>query len=278
MNTRYVHPTTQKLLDAMATKLPQSILLTGPKGIGLATIATEFASQFTKTPIWVLPEKDQKVDLEKGSVTIDSIRKLYDQTRAKAVSRQVIIIDYAERMTAQAQNAFLKLLEEPNQSVHFIMLSHSLDPLLPTVLSRVQKLEFRPITPTQTASLLKELGVTDTMRIQQLTYMAGGLPAELTRLVTDAERFEARASIFRDARTLLQGATYDGLRVAQRYANTRPEALALVQDASTILVRSLQTTGDVQQSAIAKLDALEKARGRIAANGSIKLVLAALVV
>ena len=172
MNTRYVHPTTQKLLNAMAAKLPQSILLTGPKGIGLATIAAEFASQFTKTPIWVLPEKDQKVDLEKGSVTIDSIRKLYDQTRAKATNRQVIIIDYAEGMTTQAQNAFLKLLEEPNQSVHFIILSHSLGPLLPTVLSRVQKLEFRPISPTQTASLLKELGVTDTMRIQQLTYMA----------------------------------------------------------------------------------------------------------
>lgn len=278
MNTPHVHPATQKLLDAVAVKLPQSMLFAGPEGIGLATITRKFVATLTSNPIWVLPEKDQKVDLEKGAITIDVVRKLYDQTRSKSMNRQVIIIDYAERMTTQAQNAFLKLLEEPNDSVHFIILSHNSSALLPTVLSRVQKLEFRPITPAQTVAVLQELGVTDATRTQQLTYMAGGLPAELTRLVTNSERFDARAAIFRDARTILQGATYDGLCIAQKYANTRPAALMLVKDASTILVRSLQATGDIQQSAIAKLDALEGARGRIAANGSIKLVLAALVV
>src|SRR5690606_41517756 len=66
------------------------------------------------------------------------IRRLYDLARTKG-SKKYIIIDYAETMAKPAQNAFLKLLEEPNDQIHFILLSHQPQSLLPTIMSRSEE-------------------------------------------------------------------------------------------------------------------------------------------
>jgi DNA polymerase-3 subunit delta' len=76
-------------------------------------------------PIIILPEKDEKIDIEKGVISVEIMRRLYDETRTKTEGERIIIIDYAERMTTQAQNAFLKLLEEPGDDVYFILVSNT---------------------------------------------------------------------------------------------------------------------------------------------------------
>ena len=271
-----IHPASAEILDKMTVSLPHAVLLSGQAGLGVSTIATNIAMQQTKTPSVVLPEKDDKIDLEKGTITVDSIRRLYTETRSKQAAKRVIVIDYADRMTHQAQNAFLKLLEEPNETTHFILASHQPDRLLATVLSRVQHFQLPPATTEQSNALLDDLTVTDPTKRTQLLLMADGLPAELHRLCADDAYFDRRATMMRDARQLLQGSPYGKLLIAHNYRDDRPKSLRLIEDAIRIARRTLSK--NMQPELVMYLDRLLYAYDRILANGNIRLSIATLVI
>jgi DNA polymerase III, delta subunit len=276
MTTPLIHPSTQATLTQLMNDLPQSLLLTGPVGVGLGTIATYIGSQVGSQTLTVLPEKDEKVDIDKGVISVDSIRKLHQQTRSIHTGNLIIIIDYAERMGTQAQNAFLKLLEEPGRGVHFILATHSPSKLLSTITSRAQSIAIRPIMHDQTLSFIDTFGDVPATKRTQLVFMADGRPAEIARLMADDDYFSARSSVVRDARDLLQGTTYVKLRIANTYKDNRESALLLLTDASSILRRSI--SAKPQPELIAQIESMLFAQQQIAANGNIRLCLARLVV
>lgn len=271
-----IHPTSELTLSLLLKDLPQSLLLTGPVGVGLNTIAQYIAHQVGGISITVLPEKDEKVDIDKGVISVDSIRRLYDQTRTIQTGALVIIIDYAERMGHQAQNAFLKLLEEPGRDIYFMLATHMPYKLLSTITSRTQHFDIQPLTHAQSDTFLDDINVTDAQKRSQLVFMADGLPAELTRLTSDTAYFESRIAVVRDARDLLQATVYKKLVIASRYKDNRGGALQLLTDASNILRRSISDKPQV--NLIAQIDSLLYAYQQIQANGNIRLCLARLVV
>ena len=268
------NPASEQQLLSYASHLPGALLITGQEGIGL-TEAAKYVSRTSKAITYtVLPEKDEKVDIEKGSITIDSIRRLYKLTKTIEPNGRVIVIDYAERMAKPAQNAFLKLLEEPTEGTHFILLTHQPGLLLPTILSRTQRLDLRLITKEQSSELLDSLKVRDDRQRAQLLFIAGGLPAELTRLVEDAKYFEHRSGIIKDAREYVTGNSYTKLLIAKKYKDNRGEALILLSDAMRLLQNTLVQGGD--QATIATITQLEQIYGRIQGNGNIRLQLASI--
>jgi DNA polymerase III delta prime subunit len=272
----FIQPHTQQRLDSLVRDLPQSIVLTGPEGIGLSTIVSYVADLVKARPIYVLPEKDEKVDIEKGVITVDVLRRLYTMTKTIETGTRLIVIDYAERMGVQAQNAFLKLLEEPGVNTHFILLTHAVSKLLPTVQSRVQTIEINPITIKQSETLLDELNVTDGTKRAQLLFIAAGSPALLTTLSADGKAFETRAQIIRDARTYLQGNMYDRLKLALAYKDDRQGSLTMLLDAMKLLQGSLKTGNNPEQ--VKKIGVLLRAHERIEANGNVRLQLASVMV
>lgn len=272
----YFSATTEMRLKSLAAALPQSLIISGPVGVGLTGVVKYIADTLDTKPFIVLPEKNEVIDAENGTLSVDSIRRLYDLTKTVETRKRVVVIDYAEKMGIQAQNAFLKLLEEPGKNTFFILLTHQPDRLLPTIQSRAQRIDIQPITLEQSEALLDELKVNTAQKRAQLLFIAQGLPAELSRLVTDEEYFTARSQIVRDARTYIQGSSYEKLRIAQQYKDSRSDALVLLTDA----MKMLQTSAQQQRVAnqISKLDALLHAYERVEANGNIKLQLAAGVV
>lgn len=271
-----INPTSEKTLLIIAQRLPQSLLLTGETGVGLSTISRYIAELRQVTPMTILPEKDEKIDINNGVISVDSMRYLYNETRTKIVGERIIIIDYAERMTQQAQNAFLKLLEEPGEGIHFILVSHSISKLLPTILSRVESLDIRPVTTEQSEQLLDSLGITDKVERSQLLFMADGLPAELTRLCNDSAYFEKRSLAVRDARELIRGSLYQKLLIAQRYKDDRASALTLLLDIAKIL--KLSISSNPQINTIKYIDVVLNAYQHIEANGNIRLCLARMII
>lgn len=273
--TLILHPTTERFVAAFLKNPPHALLITGAYGIGASSLAAHIAKQISPTVLTVLPEKDEKVDKEKGIISVSLIRRLYQQTRTSTKSR-VIIIDYAERMAPAAQNSFLKLLEEPVSHTFFILVSHEPAKLLPTIHSRVQRLDMLSITRQQSESLLATLGVSDTIKQTQLLYIASGLPAELTRLINSPEYFERNASFVRDAKLLLQGSTYEKLVLAHRYKDDRP-GIQRVLDIAMMMARQNLTVNSTA-TATARLNRLCAAYDTIAANGNIRLQLARAVI
>lgn len=265
------HPKTEKLITSISQKLPQSLLLTGESGVGLEAAARFVAKSTIATEIHPLDAKDQP-SAESGLISVEMIRRLYEQTRSKQTKARVILIHNADRMSGGAQAAFLKLLEEPNAHTHFILTSHHPQKLLPTIHSRVEHCTVLPLTKSQTMEFIKALGVTDEKKQTQLLFIAEGLPEELQRLVANEEYFARRAKVVSDARDFIQSSPYEKLALIQKYKSDREQSIGLIDSALHILRRSL--IARPQPSIIAQLDLLLQIRENLLANFNISLQLA----
>lgn len=269
-----LHPTSRALVERLASHLPQSLLISGEDGVGLSTIAKHLGGKDTIAIIEPTDAKD-KIDHARGTISVEVVRRLYEQTRARHTRRQVIVIDDADRMSHGAQNAFLKLLEEPNEYIHFILTSHHPKQLLPTILSRVQASVILPLTDEQTTDFIAQLAITDAKKQAQLRFISNGLPAKLVRLVQDDAYFAEQAHIMSDARTFIQGTTFDKLVLVNAYASSRDKALTLIDSALVILRRSL--SGHPEPRLIHQMERLLGAREAIDANHNVKLQLTQIV-
>jgi DNA polymerase-3 subunit delta' len=174
-------------------------------------------------------------------------------------------------MSHSAQSAFLKLLEEPGTHITFILSTHQPSALLPTIRSRLQQYALRPVTSEQTSALIQSLGVSDPTKQTQLRYLAEGLPAEITRLARDNDRFKLFAGHIGDARQMLQGVPYQRALVVQKYRSDRSGAVQLVDAMIAILRRTMSTTP--QQSTIKSLGQLLATREHLASNCNVSIQL-----
>lgn len=254
---------TRNLLDAYITHPVQGILLTGEKGMGLGTTARALAASVITHPsnmMLVGPD-------EKGSISIERVRALYVETRSVRPDRFVIIIDNAETMSHDAQNSFLKLLEEPVENVHFILTAHEPQTLLATILSRVQIIEIGKISPTASESLLRARHVTAATALQQMLFIASGRPAELVRLAEDKEHFESEARFVRLARDFLTTGTHERLVLVSQISG-REDALEFVATVAAVL----KFTSERDHAAAANMpaQALETVAARLLANGHVR--------
>ena len=100
-----------------------------------------------------------------NTISVDDIRtQVNDDVAIKPYSgsRKVYIINEAEKMTTQAQNALLKTLEEPPEYAVILLLTSNVDTLLPTILSRCVILNMKPVSDTLVKQYLcRQLQVPD---------------------------------------------------------------------------------------------------------------------
>lgn len=99
---------------------------------------------------------------------IDEIRDLREKVRILPAQgkRKVYIIDEVHMLTTEAFNALLKTLEEPPESVIFILATTELQKIPATILSRCQRYSFRRLTQEQIINRLQEVALSDAMDIE----------------------------------------------------------------------------------------------------------------
>ena len=156
-------------------KVSHAYILTGEAGMGRKSLANAFA-------LTLLCEKGKSepcmechackqvlsgnhpdliyVEHEKpGSIGVDDIRKQINDTimvRPYSSYYKIYIVDEAEKMTQQAQNALLKTIEEPPSYAVIILLTTNQDAFLPTILSRCVQLKLKPLKDFVVKSYLTE--------------------------------------------------------------------------------------------------------------------------
>lgn len=119
-----------------------------------------------------------------NSIKINSIREIrkfisigYDD-----VKYRFILINDAHLMHDEAQNALLKSLEEPPQGIIFILMTPYVDKLLPTILSRCWKLDFKPLERNVVQKILEDKFRLDRDTAQKVSYFSDGSVTEGHRL------------------------------------------------------------------------------------------------
>lgn len=109
-------------------------------------------------------------------IKIDQIRDLKEYLSVKGTGKyRVVIIDQAGKMNLQAQNALLKILEEPPEGTVFILIANNKGELLPTILSRCQVLEFKPLRENEIKEILGKLNVKVSPALEEMLLSEGSL-------------------------------------------------------------------------------------------------------
>ena len=96
----------------------------------------------------------------KAQLDVASVRKIAPFLRKTASEGgwRVVIVEDADTMTVSAQNAILKILEEPPEKVMLVLITHRLGELIPTIRSRARVLQFNPLKPDVISDLLARQG------------------------------------------------------------------------------------------------------------------------
>ena len=195
-------------------------LISGPRGVGKATLAWRIARFLLATPpddggmfaapapdtldispdhpvshrILALSEPglfllrrpwDEKAKRLKGEITVDEVRKLksFFALSSAGGGRRVVIVDVADEMNTNAANALLKLLEEPPEGAVLLLISHQPSRLLPTIRSRCRELRLPPLAPEALSEVMTGLDETPSADdILRLNELAAGSAGDALRL------------------------------------------------------------------------------------------------
>lgn len=281
------------LLDAYTGgRMHHAWLISGPRGIGKATLAYRFArfllsqggdaggglfgEELAPDSLVTDPESpvfrriaaaahgdmlaierriDEKTGKRKTVIAVDDVRGVgsFLHKTASEGGWRVVVIDSADEMNVNAANAVLKVLEEPPSRALILLVSHNPGRLLPTIRSRCRRLTLRPLSDDTVAALLNQ-------HYPQVT------PADALVLARLAEGSIGRAAdladegglaLYGEMTQLLQ--TVPGIDVASLHALGDKVAKAGADHA-------FRTVGDLYRWWLGRL-VLKGAGGQVAADG-----------
>jgi DNA polymerase-3 subunit delta' len=100
-------------------------------------------------------------------IKIDQVRALQDQFQYSAAAgvTRVVIMEQAEKMRVEAANSLLKFLEEPLSPMVAILITEKVQAILPTIISRCQKIHFKEVSPKVRMEILEKEGIPDYLAI-----------------------------------------------------------------------------------------------------------------
>ncbi len=202
------HQAARRLLKSAIDKgkLSHAYLFAGPEGCGKRTLAMEFASSLLcergafppclscgacKRVMAGTHPDAAIVSAEGRSIRIDHVRELSERLHLHSFEGgyKVGVIVRAERMTEQAQNAFLKTLEEPPPYTLLVMTGTNLNRVLPTILSRCQVLRLGPLPEAV---------------ISQMVQKERGLPADQAALLAALSQGNAKRALNMDLEFVIE--------------------------------------------------------------------------
>ena len=166
----------------------------------------------------------------KTEISIDDIRELQRTANLPPYEgkHKVFIIDDAEYMSTEATNSLLKILEEPPLGLIWLLLVSEERRLLPTIISRCQRLELKPIPLKQTRQILTERYKVDLDKAELLARVSRGCLGWALSAVANEELLEQRHSRIGKLSSLLTA------NLEQRFAYAQELATHFSQERRSI--------------------------------------------
>ncbi|MBR3494440.1 MAG: DNA polymerase III subunit delta' [Clostridia bacterium] len=203
--------------------MPHAVLLSGIRGVGKRSLAElisrtllctgrdkpcgecpacrQLAADTHPDRTVIRPGEPLSPKGEKGkkNIPVDDIREAVRILSAHAYEGvgRVLVIEQAEQMNGNAQNALLKTLEEPPQDTWILLLSDSPGQLLPTIRSRCWLLRLNPWPEEKVAEILRRRGA-EPEKIAECARICGGSPGRALEIAADSEYWARRGRLMKD--------------------------------------------------------------------------------
>lgn len=179
-----LNPRTRADLKSYLARPSHALLITGPNGAGKGTIAASIVTSCLK-----LKELPHQNVLQVQAPNIAAVREVQEflkrKTPGQQTFRRAVILEHFDQTGHEAQNALLKVLEEPPADTIIILCASNENGLLATIRSRVQLISW------QAPSLVSTLEFfSDGHSQKELTtmyHLSGGLTGLLTELLSDSK-------------------------------------------------------------------------------------------
>ena len=254
-------------------KISHAYIFIGPSGVGKKLAAVNFAKAVN-----CLDPKDsdacgvcaqcRKIDAsnhpdvsiispqdEDSSFGIDKVRAVIKDIGLKPFEgrKKVYILDGADSMTQEAQNALLKTMEEPPLSAILILIAQNINAVFSTIQSRAKKVKFFPLTEKEIRAILKDNYKLDNGKAEVLSRISSG---ELGK----ALKYNA-AGFFERRRRIIDGLT-DGTFLDSDFDGLSRSELKLGLDVLLTWYRDILITkaGVAADSAVVNIDRLDLIR------------------
>jgi DNA polymerase III delta prime subunit len=281
MDHLVLHDTTREQLTNFAAGPSHAVLLVGADGIGKTAIAEALLVQLMQLEAHKLATHPYFLRLapDGASISIEAIRGLQKFLQLKTLGtqtfRRAILIEHADALTTEAQNAYLKLLEEPPADTLMILTASSPRALLPTIMSRLQTITVHPPSEEALQVLITQSAKDEQARAQAY-FLSGGLPGLLSALLGDEEH--PLLSSVAIAKDILQKQPFERLALVDGLAKQKESARAVLEALERISQTMLASSGAKQDEARLKQwhrirKAVMQAREALDRSASAKLTL-----
>ncbi len=253
----------------LASGMPHALLLAGPAGIGKDTLADDIAAALlcrvpdpASRPCRECRgcrafEHGNHPDAHRLGPTGPGLvipiggrdeRGVRDLVRDLALmpvegGARVAIVSAADRMTEDAQSAFLKTLEEPPPGTVLILTAGDEERLLPTIRSRCVRIRLGPVSRREVESLLVEGDLADAPLAARLARLSGGRPGEAVALARAPEGLVIRGEVGRTLLDLTAANRADRLRIGRDLLARAGELNASVRTATQAQVAQASGAG-----------------------------------
>lgn len=284
MNTAglVIHPHALELLEQLLVAPPHAVLLTGNAGLGKTLIARQLAHELLKVETLDNQPYYREITGDKNTITIDQIRELIGffhlQVPGEAAIKRVIVLADADQMGPEAQNALLKLLEEPPTGSVLLLTSSRPSRLLPTIHSRVQIITLPNPEEMALMEHFQSAGHS-AAAIRTALLRSGGNIAEIERLLQGGSTDGADPVAV--AKQVLSGTVYERLLLVDGLAKQKEVARAFVSTLAQVAQASIGTAAAKSNSRLDRwqhvLAAAYTAEDALEQNGNAKLVLTELM-
>lgn len=269
-----LHPRTRTQLEQFLTHPTHALMLTGPMGVGLGTIARTIGHQLAgANVIYVAPtlHNKQKTTI----INADDIAELGSIVRNHRDNVLVIIIDGADCAVSGVFERMLKLIEEPVPKVYYIFTAHSLQNIPATIMSRSALIKALLPTEADCAVLYSEL---DSTVASQVKFMANRRPALIKRLTSDDNFFVSESSSMQIAKEFMQNAVSRRMEIIDALPD-KESATSLCHDLAQLVI-SLASAGRLKnsQKVASQLLLLSETADRLTNNGNLRLQLTNLAI
>ncbi|GMQ60273.1 DNA polymerase III subunit delta' C-terminal domain-containing protein [Vallitalea sediminicola] len=223
-------------------KISHAYIIDGEKGIGKKLIANTFAKtlQCEKEGITPCneciscrtfdslnnPDVIYVEQTKKTGIGVDDIREQINQDiniKPYQYAHKIYIVDNADTMTEQAQNALLKTIEEPPSYVVILLLSNNISKFLVTIISRCVVLKLKPIMPDKVMNYVMETLKIPDYRSELITSFAQGIIGKAKDLASSTEFFDMRESMISIVDIIIKGDDYELLEVSQKFEDHKDE-------------------------------------------------------
>ncbi len=192
---------------AQKDNLSHAFLFSGPEKVGKKTLAFHFTKWLFGKNGWKGDNHPDLVFIEPkgGEIQIEQIRELIWKISLCPIVAplKVGIIDQAHLMNYQAQNCFLKTLEEPKGKTVLILVTEFPESLLPTISSRCQKIKFSLLKREEMEKLVSSFKK-NKKEIEEIVRIAQGKPGLALELINQPEKLKERERIWREIERLIK--------------------------------------------------------------------------